>query len=174
MNSLLEMQKKVIKKIEEESKDQQIPAIFAPADEDMPFDTLNMILSDIGMDHTEVVGEFSFLKTDEKIQVATFAAVLTVSNQISTENIGMLYEAMSLLNFLLPYGAFSAYEKEHLLVFKLSSPITTTLKEEELYNQVQVLISNAYLIVDKYIDILIDISEGNNKIELIKELFGIE
>ena len=170
---ILELQKKVFCTIEMENKEELIPTVLKSADDSFPIDVLSMIVYDLGNEESECMGEFAFLNIDEQEELQTLTGVVTLTDNISMEHFGELLEAINALNYYIPYGNFSVSRSDKNLVYKISSPIPVSLSEDQLYAQVELFISNSFLMVDKYIDILFDIASGTKKADIVYEITGV-
>lgn len=172
-DDILELQRKVLGKIEMECKEDLMPALFNLADEDFPYDVLNLIVYDLGEKQSQCRGEFCFININEEEEIQTFTSIITMNDELDISNFGELCEAVNALNFYIPYGSFAISRADKNLIYKLSCPLPVDLSEELLHQQVELFISNAYLMVDKYIDLIESIATGENTLELIYDITGL-
>lgn len=171
---LRDMQRRIFGRIEIECKNDLTPAIFELGNDEFPYDVFSMIMYDLGQNGAQCRGEFGFIGMDTELGVQNFKGIITLGENIGTEHLDELCSAVNALNFYIPFGAFSFDNSGKELVFKHGGPITADIAEETLYDQVQLFMSGAFQMVDKYVDLLMDVAEGKKTAELIKEITGQE
>ena len=135
--------------------------IYEPQNAEEP-EILTVVLDAFGDEERDgAAGEFFFMpfSTGEE-RVQYFCAVLTFMDDIPEENLPVLYEAMSHINFALPCGSYSVDREGSFLTYKLTVPLPAELQGDALYDEMNICVSNAVNTADAYADILIKISCG--------------
>ena len=161
IEELMNKRHNVLEKIGGEMQEHLIAAqLAAPEEQDAP-EGLNVVLDGIGFGGEEAIGEFCFLPvSSEEAEVQYFTAVITIADELDTERIGELFEAMSYINFKVPAGSYSIDKDRSFLVYKLTTPLSIGLSEDALYEQVNISMGTATAMADLYMDLLLRILEN--------------
>ncbi len=135
---------------------------------------LSVVFDEIGMNGEEAFGEFFFLpltgEGDIEQKVQHFIAVITIADDLETEHLPELYEAMSYINAQLIAGSYSIDLEKRFLAYKMTVPLPMNMPEEELYKEINIIISNSMTFVDLHIDLLTDLIDGDTDLDHIKEV----
>ena len=103
--------------------------------------------------------------SSEEAEVQYFTAVITIADELDTERIGELFEAMSYINFKVPAGSYCIDKDRSFLVYKLTTPLSVGLSEDALYEQVNISMGTATAMADLYMDLLRRILENEITLE---------
>ena len=139
-----------------------------PENENEP-EILTVVLDGLGEtgDREGGIGEFFFAPSDEDDTVMHFCAVLTLKDELNREYLPNLFEAMSYINFRLPCGCYCTDREGSLLCYRITAPLPINLSGEELFEQMDIVISNAFIAADLYADMLIKLSDGERTMESV-------
>ncbi|MCR4656322.1 MAG: YbjN domain-containing protein [Lachnospiraceae bacterium] len=148
--------------------------IREPEGENEP-EILTVVLDGIGEagDMEGGIGEFFFAPpSSEEDTVQHFCAVLTLMDDLGSEHLPELFEAMSYINFRLPCGSYSVDSDASLLCYRLVTPVPMRLSGEELFEQMNVSMANAFTAADLYADMLIKLSAGEKSLKEINDVIA--
>lgn len=158
-------------KIAEEIKDTMIPARVLEAEDGVPGPVLTVIYDEMGPDGDEVMGDYSVIVGEnEEDTVAYIESFLTFTEELSNEHLPELYEAISKLNFFLPFGGFTINEAENVLGYKFGMPISMDLTDEGLYGAISLCMTGGFIQANNYVFPLMQISEGKMTLDEVLEL----
>ncbi len=136
-------------------------------------EVLTVIFPELGLDGDGAVGELFFLPVlSEDAAVQHFNTVITIAGDIDEEQLPLLYEAISYINFRLPCGAFALDRETLSLVFKLSVPLPIDLKGDDLLKEMNICSGNAVAVADRHMDILLRMTEGEAGMEDVTAAWG--
>ncbi len=131
------------------------------------------ILDEIGDDGAGAIGEYYFTPFetgDETVQ--HFNATLTLSEDIPSDNLPALYEAMSYINFAVPTGSFS-YDKDHrFLCLRLSVPMPVDLGRETIYAIMNTVAANTAAVADAFMGVLMDVANNEMSVDEVMDFLG--
>ena len=145
-------------------------AVAENGDKDAP-KIVRAILDEIGIEDG-AIGEFYFNPSSDEDEIQIFNALLTMTEDIPEDNLPVLYETMSYINFVLPVGCF-AYDKDHnFLIFKLSVSMPISFDKEVVYSLMDTAVGNASSIVDTYMDVLVNVANGKVSIDEVMGILG--
>ncbi|WP_029322113.1 hypothetical protein [Butyrivibrio sp. AE3004] len=143
--------------------------IREPEQENMPA-ILSVLFDELGFDDDEAFGEFFFYNIpSEDADIQHFAAVITIADDIPSDHLPELFEAMSYINRELPCGSYSIDSDKKFLTFRLTVPLSLNMTGDELYEEMDIVIGNAMALVDTHMDILLKILSGEKDIDYVKE-----
>lgn len=139
------------------------------------FEMVTTMLDEVGDTDSEMIGEFFFrpLLTEED-EVQYFAAVLTLPDEIPADRLPALYEAVSYVNFTLPAGCFSIDMDHQYFCYVLSVPLPIDLEDGEVFREMDLAAGNAMAIADAHVGILLDVINGREGIEGVRQFLGGE
>lgn len=165
----------ILQKICDEMNEELFAAKLYEEEGDNKLEILRILFDDIGFDNEDgVVGEFLFLPlVSEEDEVQYFTAAMTIADVIPQENLSKLYEAIAVLNFYIPCGAFSIDKNKQVLAYKMTNPIPIALTGDALYEQVNVSMGNAVAITDQYCDLILRVNAGELEVEDMLEEIGV-
>lgn len=165
-NSL--MQKDVLKKLEEECKENSIGVIFEENEDEM---MLHMGIENFGIEGEDVELEIRFEDQSEGTTGMQYVrALIYLDSDYNGLNADQLGMAMSILNSTIPCGTFALSKDMNAYVYKLVTPVSDKLSFEELYDQVNIVASNAVKVADTYYDALKAIALGHASGDAILEV----
>ncbi len=168
--------KEIFERINKELAGEYIAAVYQDKEvSGMEDGILNVYLDDVGGNFEDVIGQYFFtpITTDDD-QIQIFNAVVFLTEDISEKKLPALYEAMSYINYYSLVGAFSIDEMHSQLAYKISIPMPIEMSDDALYDQVQAIMGNGMITVDKFADLLLGINNGTRNIkefiEIIKNI----
>lgn len=157
-------------KIAEDLKENLIAARVLEMEEGLPGPVLTVIYNDMGADADEVLADYTVIAGEDDETVAYIESFLTFTEELSKEHLPLVYEAISKINFYLPYGGFAVNEDTNVLGFKFGMPISMDLSEETLFEAINLCVTGGHLQADNYMFPLLQISEGNMSPDEVLEL----
>ena len=172
---LMDERHEILKQVYEDLTDELYAATLDEKKSEDDVEILRVMFDDIGFDVEEgAIGEFLFMPLiSEEDEVQYFTSVITIANVAVEENRPKLYEALSIINYVVPCGAF-VYDRDNvLLAYKLTTPISMDLHGEDLSKQVNICMGNAVAITDKYCDLLLRINSGEIDIDHVIEQVNV-
>ena len=117
------------------------------------------------------IGEFFFIPPgSEDDTVQHFCCVLTIMDELDTESLPQLFEAMSYVNFNIPCGSYAVDKERSLLCYRLVTPLSMKLSGDDLLENMSISMANAFTAADLYADELIRVASGEKTAEEIREL----
>ena len=161
----------VIRMLEQDLKEKEIPTMRQNATDDTP-ETLNYVVGGVGLDGDEVLGEAMFLPNTPEDFFYTFISSMLLSDEIDEAYLDEVIVAISILNFYVPMGSFLYSATDKMLVYRNSAMISFDLPMKQIYKQAALLVEKTYEQVDKYVEILLKISEGQSNTDELIGLFG--
>lgn len=141
-----------------------------PENENEP-EILTVVLDGLGEtgDREGGIGEFFFAPSNENDTVMHFCAVLTLIDELEKDYLPQLFEAMSYINFRMPCGCYCTDREGSLLCYRMTVPLSVNLSGEELFEQMNVTMSNAFIAADLYSDMLIKLAAGEKTPESVMD-----
>ena len=136
---------------------------------------LTVIFDEIGLSHDDALGEFYFypVGTDEDV-TGFLSCVITLSEELQTEHLDKLYEALSVLNFHILSGSFGVSADRKFLSYKLCVPYPLSMGKDELYDFVNIVTGNAVTMADQWADMVLRIAEGEGSVDDVTDALGSE
>ena len=127
-------------------------------------EVLRVVFDEIGQDNEEGgLGEFFFvppLSEDDTVQL--FSAVITIADEIDAERLSELYRIMSFINFRIPCGSFCIDEEGEYMLYRLTTPLPVNLEKDKLYDEMNIILTNAFVSADMYMDLLLRANDGED------------
>ncbi len=168
------MRHSVLEKVEQELNDALIAAeIRSPEnlEDNMGIEILTVLFDELGVGPDEAVGEFFFYPLGSEDDVTgILGCVFTIADEINQAVLPQLYEAISILNFHILTGSFAIDKDKNLLVYRQCVPYPLSMTEEMLYEFVNTVTGNATLILDRWMDMVLRIAEGEAGLEDILDV----
>lgn len=161
----------VLRRLVEYYENQNIPAVIKGDEGEV--ETMYLALFDMGLDEEETLGECAFLPMLEDDTVQNFACMITITEDLSKDNLGTLFAAISQLNYYLAYGSFGTLPSDGRLVYKFTVPMDINLDENQLYNQTLLVTETAITMVNTYVDIIMNIANGKATIADLADRLGL-
>ena len=146
--------------------------IAVPEQEGMS-EILNVVLDMLGGGESEegTIGEFYFDPIfSEQDEIQRFTGVVTIMDSIPREQLPLLYEAMSIINFHLPCGSYSIDRDGEFLAFRLTVPISMELTGDALYDAMDVCVSSTINTADLYMEPLIRLAIGELTLDELRDM----
>ena len=133
-----------------------------------------MDFEELGVSHDEVLGEFYFqpLNSDEDV-VGFFTCVMTLSEEVYEETLARLYEAISVLNFYIPNGAFGVSKDMGAITYRVCLVYPLTTEKDALFDLANAAMGNTLTLLDRWVDIVLRISEGKGDVRDIESALGL-
>ena len=97
---------------------------------------------------------------DEDAEVSYFICAMLIADDLENADMEALNKAVSKLNHTSPVGVFYVDYEGGRLLYKLGVPLPSEIKEDDLYEEMNIVIGNALSIVDPALDELMGIVEG--------------
>ena len=172
MERLKEERHELLTRMRDSLQEELVPCeIREPENENEP-EILTVVLDGIGEagDMEGGIGEFFFAPPSGGNDTVThFCAVLTLLDELDKEYLPGLFEVMSYINFKLPCGCYCTDREGTLLCYRMTAPLPVSLSGEELFEQMNAVMSNALIAADLYADMLIKLAGGERTPESIKD-----
>ena len=88
---------------------------------------------------------------------------------VESEHFPELFEAMSYINAAIPCGAYRLDMDKKFLSFHLAVPLSIDMDKEALYEEMNIVMSNAISICDVHMDLILKVMDGTETIEFVKD-----
>ncbi len=129
-------------------------------DSGIPGGLVSAMFDSLGMSSGDVFGEIFFMPDpDEDAEVSYFVCAMLIADDLENADMEALNKAVSRLNHTSPVGVFYVDYEGGRLFYKLGVPLPAEIKEEDLYEEMNIVIGNALSIVDPALDELMGIVE---------------
>ena len=169
------MRKDLLERFCEDYKDAYIAAAVVEPDSEDGFTTVRVLYDELGDGDDEAFAEYYFTPlTSEDDTVQYFTGLFTLSDDLPTDDLSKLYEAMSYINFYIPAGAFSIDAGHRVLTYRLCSPMSIEASREEIYRQMNIIGGNSAAIADAYMGVLLDVANDEMTVDEVRNLLGME
>ncbi len=171
IKELIKEREELLDRLKEELNGELIASDIRKAQKKEEPDILRVIFDDMGMEGQEqVLGEYFFLPfSGDEPAAHHFMAVLTIADDLENAPMEALFEAMSYINSVLPYGAYNIDREKKFLTFKMTLPVSVELEAEDIYREMNLLMANSLALVDVHMDLLLKLIDGDIDIEYVKE-----
>lgn len=141
---LLKRQKEVLNKIYEAYQDGDVVAAMAPGEEVGSTDMLLVQHTEIGKDIDEILGAYYFVPAPEELgPFQYFFTTLTLSEEIPEETQETLAAALTVINALVPFGAFVISPDMTVISYRHATLLPNDIDESTLSLTVQATMLNA-------------------------------
>ena len=167
---MTKMRHDALVKLQGSLQEELIPAELVAHEE---VEILTVIFAELGLDGDGAVGELFFLPLrSENDTVWHFSTVITIADEIDTQNTDVLYEALSYINFRIPCGSYAFDKDADQLVYKMTVPVPADMSEDELLKEMNICSGNAVAEADAHIDLLLRLLDGEASMEDIRNSFS--
>ena len=163
----------LLESMEDDLQKDLIAAKLNTPEEENGHEILSVMYDALGMEEDPVFGEFYFLDIpDEEAEVQHFCATLTLADDVESEHLPELFEAMSYINAALPCGSYRVDMDKKFLSFHLAVPLSIDMDKEALYEEMHIVLANAISICDVYMDLILKIMAGTETLDYVKEVLN--
>lgn len=166
------MRSRILESITNTFKEEYVPATYRKAADnpELPVDMVSIYYSEYGSDEGNIAGDFYFYNIPAAgDEVVYFSSVLTFTDELLPEKYAEMTEAISVINFMLPFGSFILNPANGEVVYRLVTPLMASLSEEELLNEVNILISNSLDIAEPFCGMIQKLADGRSDISEIRD-----
>ena len=158
----LKMKGMLLERLTDDLKSDLIAAEYTSEEESgLAGGLVSAMFDSLGMSSGSVFGEMFFMPDpDEDAEVAYFICAMLISDDLENADMETLNKAVSRLNHTSPAGVFYVDYDGGRLLYKLGVPLPAEIKEEDLYEEMNIVVGNALSILDPSLDELMGIIEG--------------
>ncbi|MBE5826567.1 MAG: hypothetical protein E7307_08015 [Butyrivibrio sp.] len=170
ISNLLKERHEILKRIQGEFQEAMEPAMLRePENEGEPV-ILSVLFDDLWSPDCEALGEFYFLNpVSEDDEIQHLCGTITIAEEVTSSNFPQLFEAMSYINASLPCGAWRLDMEKRYLSYHLAVPVSIEMTGEELYRQMNIVMTNAYAAARAHADLIIKVMDREADIDFVKE-----
>ncbi len=172
-NKIKQQREKLLKKACDELTEEMIPALFKDKEESGIEDgELAILFDELGSNNDEAFGEFFFnpiMSDEDAVQYYTCLIILT--EEVDKDKLPLLYEALTFINYYLPFGCFAIDGDNESIVYKYVQALPINMKDDALYEQIQIAMGNAITIADSNINLVLSIEDGTMDMDDVKQIF---
>ena len=157
IGTIIQERHELLERLRDSLQEELVISEIREAENEGEPEVLRVVFDQLGQDNEEgVLGEFFFLPPGSgEDQVQHFSAVLTIADDIDRDRLSGLYEAMSQINYKIPCGSFCIDPEGEFLIYRLTTPLSARMNKDELFDQMNICMTNALISADMYIDILL-------------------
>lgn len=141
------------------SDDFEEASVFTSKELDTPVDMVRCIVTEVGTDLINALGEFYFLPFENE-EVLYFTLTITLGDEVVPESVSDLESAVSKLDFYLPYGCFALGGEGSILVYKYTVPFRSADSEDEQMSSMLTALDAAVTICDRFEGYLMLVASG--------------
>ncbi len=170
MKSLEDRRHEVLEYLENKFTDIQVPAKLSPKDEN-GVEVLGMILQDAAAKDKEALGEFFFMPIQEEDEVQFFVNLITLTEELSVDNIGDLSTVVAAINTYITGGAFAIDYSVKSLVYKHSYAMSVDADADEMKVNADLCMGTSFQTVDEYGGILLEVNDGKKTAKEVMNVF---
>ena len=126
---------------------------------------------DVGLKGDEIMGEYYFLpdkNEEQNYQSMVFA--LTLMDDLEKEHMEDVIKAISVVNFILPKGAFVVDEDNGLLMYRYVAAFPAEESEEEMFSLARFHIAFSVQLVSMWLDPLMTLAYGTITYEEFRKI----
>ncbi len=164
IEELESMQKELLHGVEAVFKEGDVATIYREkGEEDLPCDVLSVLITNVGPDSDEIMGEFLFVPLPSDEGVMYFSAGIALEDEVPILHLDTLCEAMAAVNFIIPVGNFSLHGSS--LYFKFSQPIPTSFAKEDIQALVELAVAHSLDVAGQYVSSLLRVANGKETLE---------
>lgn len=125
-------QKIILKNIFEDLKQLEDVVEFVKADEEREFDQIVVEHEDVGIGNDTVLGQYYFLPDSlEENEVEQFMISMTISDELDEKKQVDMLQAIALVNYMIPTGAFVLDPSLQILSYKRGVTLRVGMDETE-------------------------------------------
>lgn len=160
MKNVEELQLKALEKLDNIFKEAQIAAILQKkGEEGISNNVLSCLNDSFGVSGAEVMSRFYFAPMEVSPEgVQYFVAMSTLSDELPIERVAEVSQAVGMLNYYIPYGAFAVDPLTRSVIYRITTPITTELSEEELIEEVDILAGQSLDMAERYCYLILQVA----------------
>lgn len=126
---------------------------------------------DVGLKGDEVLGEYYFLPDkNEEQDYHNMVFVLMLLDDLKEEHLADVIRAISVVNFLLPRGAFVVDEENGTLMYRYVAAFPAKEPEEEMFSLAKFHIAFSVQLVSRWLDPLMALAYGTITYEEFKKM----
>ncbi len=154
----------LLERLRDSLQEELLIAELEEAENENSPEVLRVVFDEIGQDNEEGgLGEFFFVPPlSEEDTVQLFSAVITIADEIDKERLPELYRIMSFINFRIPCGSFCIDEEGDYMLYRLTTPLPVNLEKDKLYDEMNIIVANAFVSADMYMDLLLRANDGED------------
>ncbi len=169
IGTIIQERHELLERLRDSLQEQLVISEIRGAENEGEPEVLRVVFDQLGQDNEEgVLGEFFFLPPiSGEDEVQHFSAVLTIADDIDKSRLPELFRAMSYINFRIPCGSFCIDQDEEVLIYRLTTPLPARLRDEDMFDQMNICLTNALISADMYLDILLKILTGSDPEEAL-------
>ena len=126
---------------------------------------------DVGLKGDEILGEYYFLPDkNEEQDYQSMVFALTLMDDLKKEHMEDVIKAISVLNFILPKGAFVVDEDNGLLMYRYVASFPAEESEEEMFSLARFHIAFSVQLVSMWLDPLMTLAYGTITYEEFRKI----
>ena len=144
----------------DESEDFEEISLFTAEELGAPADIARALISDVGSELIDVLGEFLFMPYKDE-EMLYFTSVITLTDEIMADEQVDIALAVARINYVIPNGCFSLGENGKSLVYRYTVPIPADLKDDDIKAMMLTAVDAALTVVDRFEGFLSLVIEGN-------------
>lgn len=167
METIVNKQKNVLKRLLAEFNEAEIAAIYEREEEtELAVDIVSCLEDEFGADSD--VAEFNFFfipQADCPENMQFFESYITLNTEVIKEQLMVVAAAASIMNQYLAYGAFVVDMPNAFVRYKLSVPMVTDLDEDTLYKEINACATLAIELAEQYAHVFARLSAGEMEFE---------
>ncbi len=154
----------LLERLRDSLQEELLVAELEEAENENSPEVLRVVFDEIGQDNEEgALGEFFFMPPlSEEDTVQLFSAVITIGDSVDKERLPELFKIMSFINFRIPCGGFCIDEEGEFMLYRLTVPLPAGLGKDQLYDEMNIVLTNALVSADMYMDLLLKVNEGED------------
>lgn len=163
----------LLKALQKRMKEWEIESVYRDGEsEGIPMDILTILVNEFGNGLTDVMGEFFFMPEVEGIaeDALRFNCIFTLSEQLDTERLPELYEAIGLLNFYTEAGTFAVDKAGNMLVYRNSIVLSPELDDATALEQITINFAFSMNVSERFADVLVRVNDGRLSMEEFRGL----
>lgn len=160
MEQLKQTQLQVLKNLKEMLDSVDITNVLRE-EETLQMPILTTLHDNLGYENNEVMGEFYFLPLfGENQKFHYFTVVMTLDEEVPQEKVQVLSDAVNMLNYYMPIGAFTVQKNGGILAYKHAGLLPIDMDTEKLVDLADGMIGSAMSLVNDYVDPFMQLLNG--------------
>ncbi len=161
-----EFQDKILEDLKKEMESYDVPTVLRKKEEGLPTDILTTLHREMGPKADEVMGEYYFMPiTGDNADVHCFTVSLSLSEELSEDNVDVIEEAIRILNYYMIDGYFLISPDKSTLIYRATAMFKIDLPYERGMEMIQIVIGVALQVVDRWVNKLLDLDHGAMTLE---------
>lgn len=168
-----ERKEKLLKMLQTELREWEIESVYRNGEEEeLPADILTVLITEYGSNLDEVMGEFFFIPSIEGQQedALRFNCVLTLTDELPSENLAGLHEAVATLNYYTEGGTFAVNKAGGMLVFRNSVVLPVEMEDAEVIKLIVANVAFSLNVSERFADVLLRVNDGRMSLREFREL----